>query len=99
MKRRVRPRVCAIGLIMATWFVGQVLAQTADDRGPDDAIESFLAEKGLDTLLATHLRDRLSSTTGEERQGVAERLGDLYARLHADAATPEERGTVSMSWP
>lgn len=94
MKPLLRLRIRFMAWMAVAFLAGLVSAQTAGDRGPDDAIESFLATKGLDTLLATHLRDRLSTTSGEERQRVAERLGDLYARLHADAATSEERASI-----
>ena len=93
--RRTPVKGRVIGWVVACVLVGwPACAQTASDRTPADAVESFLASHGLDALLATHLRDRLATTTGEERQGVAERLADLYARMHAEAPTAEARASI-----
>lgn len=83
--------IAALGL-----HVGVSSAQVPSDRTPEDAVESFLESHGLDSLLAEHLRERLVATTGEERQRVAQRLGDLYAKMHAEASTAEDRASIEV---
>lgn len=66
----------------------------ASDSAPIDATETFLSDNGLDTLLAVHLRDRLVQATGDDRQRIADRLGEVYARMHASAGSPEQRAEI-----
>lgn len=75
-------------------LAGLASAQGVADRAPIDATESFLTDNGLDTLLAVHLRDRLMQATGEDRQRIADRLGEVYARMHASAGTTEQRAEI-----
>lgn len=69
-------------------------AQSVADREADDATEKFLADHHLDTLLAVHLRDRLIQASGTDRVQIADRLGELYVRMHSSAATARERGEI-----
>jgi hypothetical protein len=55
------------------------------------AHERYLAEHGLDAVLAAHLRQQLANTTGPARSQAAERLGRLYVRLLAKAKTSADR--------
>lgn len=56
-----------------------------------DALDAYLSDRGLDSVLATVLRERLRTGVGEERARSAEALGRLYVRMLEKAGTPEER--------
>lgn len=71
-------------------LVAGVAAAQPESAG-EDAVERYLADRGLTDLLAARLQERLDSTLGDERIAIAERLGTLYVRLLTDAATPEQR--------
>lgn len=73
---------CAAGLIGAPAF-----AQSP----PPEALEAYLADRELYSVLAAHLRERLRAATGDERPRVAELLGRLYVRMLERAGTSEER--------
>ena len=45
-----------------------------------DALERYLAERGLDEVLATHLRDRMLDASSSDRRAIASRLADIYVR-------------------
>lgn len=61
---------------------------------PDAQVESYLTRLGLREALAVQLSDRLDAAAAEDRVGIAERLGRVYAQWLQDAATPEERRRV-----
>lgn len=81
--------ITAILLAFIAIFAGDAAAQT--DPASEDAVERYLAERGLTDLLAVRLQERLDAALGDERVAIAERLGSLYVRLLTDAATPEQR--------
>ncbi|USN98498.1 MAG: hypothetical protein H6810_10025 [Phycisphaeraceae bacterium] len=66
-------------------------ADAIADDSPDGLLESYLRTRGLDELLAEHLRGRLERTSGEQRVGVAQRLGAVYARMLSKADTESAR--------
>ena len=57
----------------------------AGGDAPEDLLETFLRDNGLDRLLAEQLRERLKLTNGPERAEIAARLGRVYADMLADA--------------
>jgi hypothetical protein len=57
---------------------------------PDDVVQAYLAENQLLEPLASMLRARLASASGEERPAAADRLGALYVKMLARATTPEQ---------
>lgn len=91
MSRR-RTDALAVAMLAAALLVAPVVAQPGS--APRDPLEAYLEDRGLDELLATYLRDRLARAAPDERQSIAERLADLYARLHASAATPHDRERI-----
>ncbi|MCW5775331.1 MAG: hypothetical protein KIS87_02650 [Phycisphaeraceae bacterium] len=81
--------ILVILLLCLAQLAGAAVAQT--EPASEDAVERYLAERGLTDLLAARLQQRLDTTLGEERIAIAERLGSLYVRLLTDAATPQQR--------
>lgn len=55
------------------------------------AVESYLADRGLEDVLIAHLRNRLRASTGPERASIAERLGSLYVARLGTAADATAR--------
>lgn len=62
--------------LAASWGV----ARAQPTAGPDP-VETYLADRGLDGLLATHLHQRLSSAPTTDRPAIAARLAEVYVRL------------------
>ena len=58
---------------------------------PIDPLVAYLSERGLDSVLAAHLRKRLSESVGPERADAAEQLGKLYVRQLAVEGDSERR--------
>lgn len=90
MSRR-RTKARAIWAALLALPLACASGQSVSDRSAADATEKFLGDRGLDTLLAVHLRDRLIRASGTERVQLADRLGELYVRMHSRAATTQER--------
>lgn len=91
-RQRTRARLaCACAIAIPLTLAS---AQSTTDPTAEDAVEAFLTEKGLDTLLAVSLRDRLLGASGIERQHIADRLGDLYVRMHTRAKSQAERDEI-----
>ena len=97
--------VSIVALVLAVLAVLAVLGAAAQDLGggdrtaeavsnPDAAIEAYLADLGLDSVLAEHLRARLPETRGDARLAVAERLASIYAELLGNATSDDERRTL-----
>jgi len=61
------------------------------DSGADEAIEDYLEELDLVSLLTIQLERRLDSAPPDERAAVAERLSKLYAERLEQSETLEER--------
>lgn len=71
---------------------GSVPAQPEAVRTDAEArVEAYLAEHGLEEVLAAQLRRRLSLEGGEARREAAEALGRIYARRMEASPTPEAR--------
>lgn len=66
----------------------------APPESPDDAVELYLAERGLGDLRAAQLRSRLLDATGDERIAIAERLGAIYMRQIGESNDPTYRADV-----
>lgn len=60
----------------------------------DDVVHAYLADNELIEPLAAALRARLATTAASERLPAAERLGALYVKMLARAATPEARQDI-----
>jgi hypothetical protein len=94
----VRPRALFARLLATLCILASptpAFAQSlVPDATPELQLERLLESAGLDDLLATHLRDRLARAEPAERPALAERLGDLYARMHAAAQTPAARAEI-----
>ncbi|CAG1009525.1 hypothetical protein PHYC_03713 [Phycisphaerales bacterium] len=64
-----------------------------DSVRPDDAFETYLADRNLTSVLAAHFRQQLASGAPEERVAAAEALGKLYVKMlgeSKDAARRQE---------
>ncbi|MDX2117603.1 MAG: hypothetical protein SFY96_05395 [Planctomycetota bacterium] len=61
---------------------------------PAARLEHYLEQRGLDELLAVHLRQRLKESSGAERVRIAERMGTLFVRLLNEAPDAEHRRAV-----
>lgn len=97
MSRRASSRrkcIAGIFAILGAGLARSGFAQTpGEEPPPRSVIEQYLADRGLNRLLAAHLLERLKSTEGPERLLIADRLGSIYVGL-LDAATTEiERST------
>ena len=79
-------------LALLTLLGGSVRAQEAGM--PGERIGAYLDHLGLDDLLGTHLRERMSQANEGERVVIAERLGALYTRQLAGATTDAQRALV-----
>lgn len=90
MSRVGRRRLWAIWCVLVSVWPAPLLAQD-EPAAPDDALEAYLTERGLDELLATYLLERLKKAEGPARVQLAERLGSLYVRLFDKARSPDER--------
>lgn len=55
------------------------LAQDSVEYSRESQTDAYLAERGLDRVLAARLRERLTTAKGDERTRVAEALGRVYA--------------------
>jgi hypothetical protein len=60
----------------------------------DEAVENYLAERGLLEVLAARLRRQHREGTAEEQVRAAELLGKLYVRMLTEATTPEKRQEI-----
>lgn len=60
----------------------------------DEAVENYLAERGLLDVLAARLRRQHREGTHEEQVRAAELLGKLYVRMLTEASTPERRQEI-----
>ncbi len=58
---------------------------------PSQTVEGYLERHGLKAILAEQLSVRLGETSGEERAGIADRLGRLYVELLGQARDRAER--------
>ncbi len=67
------------------------LSRSAALAPADAAVESYLQQRGLKSLLAEQLSQRLADGAGDERGRVVEKLGRLYIDLIAASRTTEER--------
>ncbi len=76
--------------LAAALFGSPPAPATAQDAR-DAAIESYLAERGMDGPLAAHLRDRLSRTPASDRRPIAERLAVVYGAIIEHARDDESR--------
>lgn len=89
------PRTSAIsktGCLLSLAFTLATGAAQPDPSG--DPVASYLERLELDQALARHLRDRLDSSSGEEKRELAQRLGSIYVRWLTNAASPDERREV-----
>ncbi|MBI1189837.1 MAG: hypothetical protein GC200_04040 [Tepidisphaera sp.] len=58
---------------------------------PDEAIESYLADRGLLDVLAAHLRARLNQGPRDEQLKTADLLGKLYVKMLGATTDPAAR--------
>ncbi len=74
------------------------LAQPSDEplsgQAADQRVADYLASRGLDQILAAHLRAKLTDGTAEERKEAAEALGVLYSRQLAATNDAPERKAI-----
>lgn len=71
----------------------QETPRPADDT-PDAAVEAYLAQHNLNSVLALQLRSRLDRTTGDARLEIVEKLGKLYVQLLGETSNLEERRLI-----
>ncbi|MBU6413335.1 MAG: hypothetical protein KGS45_07660 [Planctomycetes bacterium] len=97
----MRTRLMMLATLFAAGAVHSAAARQPNQDPPDPTAatgeapltshEQFLMDHGLESVLAAHLRQSMSDTTGPQRTQAAERLGRLYVRLLAKAKTSRER--------
>ncbi len=78
-------------VLIAPTHTPHARASTAEFAEAEDAIETYLADRGLDALLAVQLRARLSQSVGARQAELAEQLAELYVKLMDAAETDDER--------
>jgi hypothetical protein len=86
--------LAGLALAALAWPCAPARAQgdPAEEGAPAGSIERYLADRGLNELLAAHLLERLKSATETaERTRLADRLGSLYVQLLDRAVTAEQR--------
>lgn len=71
-------------------------AAVAQEGADARAVERYLAELGLDRLLADHLGRELESAAGEERLRTAEALGDVLTDLLEQETDPDQRVAIEQ---
>lgn len=83
---------------LAAWLIAAPIAdaQNSEAAGASlgassGVIEDYLKERGLNALLIVHLIDRMQASEGDERQRLAERLGELYGDALETATSDEAR--------
>jgi len=74
--------------------MGQSVGVQGDVDDPSLRLERYLEARGLDDLIAAHLRQKLKEATGSERIRVAERLGALYVRQLNESTDAARRHAV-----
>jgi len=67
------------------------LGQTMIEDDADAIVEAYMSERGLRGAIAAHLREKLDDADAEQRTALAERLGEIYVEMLADAQDPAER--------
>lgn len=87
----VRTRLAAVLLAVCALVLPARAQNLVAPDSADSMVERYLQLHGLRQLQASLLRDRLSSATGDERQAIAERLGDVYAETLGDNIDPAQR--------
>lgn len=83
-------------VVAALAGVSPCRGQDVDDS-PAGLLESYLRERGLDHLLAEHLRERLKHAAGAQRGEIASRLARVYADLLAQAKPGPERDALVLA--
>lgn len=78
-------------MIRHVWLVVIALGASAPAQVGEQAVEIYLAERGMNELLAIHLQRQLDLAPARDRVEIAERLGTLYALLLEEAADVDER--------
>lgn len=78
---------------LAALVAAAALGQSEPLSGPvaDERVESFLAEHGLDDVLAAMYRKKLSDGTAEDKKDAAEALGKIYGKQLAVVNDPAKR--------
>lgn len=79
-------RVLAVMLAL-TSAASNVRAQLT----PDNEIEQFLDDRGLDALLVEQLQERLTRTDAKDRASILDRLASLYVTLIESSTDPAEQ--------
>lgn len=84
------------GLLVCALCAGGAVARAQEQLlvapdSPESTVERYLQLHGLEQLQATMLRERLAAATGDERQQLAERLGDIYAQMLGENVPAERR--------
>lgn len=86
-----------IGVAAMLALTGGALAQNGADAGeeqaavPASALEDFLTQRGLQSLLIDHLVRRVKEGEPAERRQIADRLGTLYGDALEQAKTDDEQ--------
>lgn len=77
---------------LSTAFMGTCSAvQPIEPEPSTQALEHYLSDHGISSVLGAHLRKRMRESAGQERLRVAESLGRLYVKNLNEARTPEDR--------
>lgn len=77
--------------VIGPTLLAQQPADELSASNPDAAIEDYLADHGLDDLLAAQLQRRLTESVGPDRVTIAERLGRMYVDRLSKATSPDAR--------
>ncbi|QOJ01427.1 MAG: hypothetical protein HRU70_13390 [Phycisphaeraceae bacterium] len=91
---RCAPWVVALGSIGVVGALGQPAGEPLSGVVADQRMTGYLAERGLDRLLAVYYTRRLSEGTADERRRAGEELGKLYVRLLGRAKDGAERAEL-----
>lgn len=83
----------AVLIIAAGGWAALAQGQAEPLSGPaaDERVESFLAEHGLDDVLAAVHRKKLADGTNDEKKEAAEALGKIYGKQLAVVNDPAKR--------
>lgn len=80
-----------LGLVILGFAVAAGPILTSAPAGAADDVAVYLEERGLLELLALHLESQIEEANAEDREVLAARLAELYARLLERATDPARR--------
>jgi len=88
--------LCGTAGAQTSALPGQSTSAGEEQTESGTRLERYLEQRGLDDLLAAHLRQKLKEASGTERVKVAERMGALFVRLLNEAPDAERRRAVEL---